>query len=85
MKFDLKSVVVGLVLGALLALVIGAGEVRDSAVRWGLIVPANNKALVRSEGGGAFLVDINSGEAVRVEYDPTKTTASKAHLTLSRP
>ena len=82
MKFDLKSVIVGLVLGSILILAFGAVETRDFPVKWGLIVPSGSKVLVRDIERKAFIVDVDSGQAVRVEHDPTKTAASKVQLTL---
>lgn len=82
MKFDLKSIVAGLVLGVMLILVFGAVEVRDIGVKWGLIVPSGSKVLVRDVERKAFIVDVDSGQAVRIEYDPTKTAAPKMQLTL---
>ena len=82
MKLDLKSIVIGLALGSLLILVFGAIGTKDLGIEWGLIVPAGSKVLVRDTAYNAFIVDIDNGQAVRVEYDPTKTAASKMQLTL---
>jgi len=82
MKLDAKSIVVGLVSGIFLILGLGAGENVEFPAKWGLIVPAGSKVLARDIERRAFIVDIDSGQAVRVEYDPTKTAASKVQLTL---
>lgn len=82
MKIDLKSIVIGLALGSLLILVFGAVETRDLGIKWGLIVPAGSKVLVRDTAHNAFIVDVDKGQAVRVEYDPTKTAAPTMQLTL---
>lgn len=82
MKFDLKSIIVGLVLGGILILVLGANGTTEFPVKWGLIVPSGSKVLVRDVERKAFIVDVDRGRAVRVEYDPTKTAAPIMQLTL---
>ena len=83
MKFDLKSFIVGLVLGGVLMFAFGYDGITTSAVRWGLIVPAQNKVLVRGRGGEAFVVDVDKNRAEPVEYDPTKRPATLAQLNIS--
>lgn len=84
MRIDVKSAIFGFILGALLLIVLGLGAVvRDYGPKWGLIVPAQSKVLVRDAKGRAFLVDTETGKALIVEYDPRKTPGTTEHLTLS--
>jgi len=84
MKIDIKSAIFGFLVAAMLMLVLGLGEVvRDYGPKWGLIVPAQSKVLVRDADGRAFLVDSESGKALLVEYDPRKTPGTTEQLTLS--
>jgi hypothetical protein len=84
MKIDIKSAILGFLIAAMLVAVLGVAEVvRDYGPKWGLIVPAQSKVLVRDAQGRAFLVDSESGRAMLVEYDPRKTPGTTEHLTLS--
>ena len=84
MKIDIKSAILGFLIAAMLVLVLGVAEVvRDYGPKWGLIVPANSKVLVRDADGKAFLVDSNSGRTMLVEYDPRRTPGQREQLTLS--
>jgi len=84
MKIDIKSAIFGFLVAATLFVVLGVAQVvRDYGPKWGLIVPAQSKVLVRDADGKAFLVDSDTGLAVLVEYDPRKTPGQREQLTLS--
>jgi len=89
MKFDMKSAVIGLLAGVVLVLIFGSNGTRPVApseygVGWGLIVPPTSKLLVKDAKNDAFIVDVATARATRVEYDPTKTAAPVVQLTLGR-
>lgn len=90
MRFDIKSVIIGLLLGVVIMFTIGSDrsggvvESYEHGVRWGLLVSPDSKLIVRDMHGRAFMVDAQTNIAVRVEYDTTKTVASKEQLILSR-
>jgi len=66
MKFDLKSVIVGLVLGGVLMSASGANT--DRAAGWGLAMPRGSKALIKDHLGTALIVDIDTGKVDRVVF-----------------
>jgi hypothetical protein len=89
MKFDMKSAVIGLLAGAAIVLILGSNGAQPAApdkygVTWGLIVPPTSKLLVKDAKNEAFIVDVATARAARVEYDPTKTAAPVVQLTLGR-
>ena len=89
MKFDMKSVVIGLLAGVVIVLIFGSNGAQSTApdkygVTWGLIVPPTSKLLVKDAKNEAFIVDVATARATRVEYDPAKTAAPEVQLTLGR-
>ena len=74
MKIDLKSAVVGMVIGA--AIVFGAGA-KGSNAGWGIAVPTGAKALVRDAQGTALIVNVDTGKVDRVIFkEPEPGTAT---------
>jgi len=63
MKFDLKSAVIGLLLGILVMVVAGAGG-GGSGI--GFAVPSGGKAILKASNGEAFMVDVSTGMAERI-------------------
>lgn len=66
MKFDLKSAVIGLLLGVLVMVAAGAGGGGNSSI--GFAVPSGGKAILKSSNGEAFIVDVSTGMADRVLF-----------------
>jgi hypothetical protein len=67
MKFDVKSAVIGLLLGVIVMLAAGAGS-RDGGSGIGFAVPSGGKAILKSSNGEAFIVDVGTGMADRVLF-----------------
>ncbi|MFA5251660.1 MAG: hypothetical protein WC454_03640 [Phycisphaerae bacterium] len=64
MKFDLKSAVIGLLLGVLVVVVAGAGGGGGSGIGFG--VPSGGKAILKASNGEAYIVDVSTGVAERI-------------------
>jgi len=75
MNIDLKSLVVGLVLGGMLMFALGAGK--DSGAGIGFAVPAGGKAVVKERTGDAFIIDVDSGRAERVLFKNPEPSSPK--------
>ncbi|MHC4149178.1 MAG: hypothetical protein ACYSR5_06815 [Planctomycetota bacterium] len=89
MKFDLKSAVIGLLAGVVLVLIFGSNGAQTVApygygVGWGLIVPPTSKLLVKDAKSDAFIVDVATARATRVNYDPAIKAPPGVQLTLGR-
>lgn len=65
MKFDLKSAVIGLLLGIIVMLVAGAGG-GGSGI--GFAVPSGGKAVLKASNGEAFIVDVSTAMAERILF-----------------
>ena len=73
MKFDLKSVIVGLALGGVLMFAFGAKT--NGSTGWGFTVPPGSKALVKDHQGTALIVDIDTGKVDRVVFKKPSSDA----------
>jgi hypothetical protein len=87
MKFDVKSAVIGLLLGIIVMLAAGAGG-RGSGI--GFAVPTGAKAILKASNGEAFIVDMSTAMAERILFkkpEPSEprypTTANGFALTLA--
>jgi hypothetical protein len=67
MKFDLKSIVVGLLLGVIIVLIVGATG-GGSACGIGFAVPTGSTAIVKASNGEAFVIDMNTLMAKRILF-----------------
>ena len=67
MKFDLKSAVIGLLLGVIVMLTAGAGS-GGSSGDIGFAVPTGGKAVLKSSNREAFIIDMNTGMAKRILF-----------------
>jgi hypothetical protein len=66
MKFDLKSAIIGLLLGIIVMLAGGAGGGGGTDI--GFAVPGGAKAILRASNGEAFIVDVSTGMAERILF-----------------
>ena len=66
MKFDVKSAVIGLLLGIIVMLTAGASSKDGSGI--GFAVPSGAKAILKSSTGEAFMVDVSTGMADRILF-----------------
>jgi hypothetical protein len=67
MKFDLKSAVIGLLLGIVVMLAAGASKGGGSA-DIGFAVPSGGQAVLKSSDNEAFIVDMGTGMAKQILY-----------------
>jgi hypothetical protein len=67
MKFDLKSAVIGLLLGIIIMLTAGATKNQDST-DIGFAVPSGGTAVLKSSNNEAFIIDMNTGMARRILF-----------------
>jgi hypothetical protein len=80
---DVKTLVVGILLGVGLAVAIGAGAGSADAARFGIAVEPEGAALVQTSNGGFYIVNPGNAMAVRVleatslKVDPTDSRNSK--------
>jgi len=88
MKFDLKSAVIGLLLGIIVMVVAGAGGGGGSGI--GFAVPTGAKAILKASNGEAFIVDMSTAMAERILFKKPEpgesrypTTANGFALTLA--
>jgi len=80
MKIDLKSLIVGLAIGAMLMLAFGAGRDAGSVrsfAGFGFAVPSGGKALVKEKTGDAFIIDVDTGKADRILFKNPEPGTSK--------
>jgi hypothetical protein len=66
MNFDLKSAVIGLLLGIIVMLSAGIGGGRGADI--GFAVPGGAKAIVKASNGEAFVVNVSTGMAERILF-----------------
>ena len=65
MKFDLKSSVIGLLLGIIVMLTAGAMS-RNGGSGIGFAVPSGGKAILKASNGEAYIVDVSTGMGERI-------------------
>ena len=66
LKLDVKTLVIGILLGAAIAAAIGADIGSADAARFGIALEKDGSALVQTSDGSFLIVNPNSGMAVRV-------------------
>jgi len=70
LKLDVKTLVVGIVLGVIITAVIGAGSADKSD--FGIAIADKGAALVRTPKGSLYIVNANNGMATRVLHSGAK-------------
>ncbi len=89
MKLDIKSVAIGVLSSLLLVSAFGYTRVTgedqfiSGYINWAMAVPSDGKVLARAYDGTAFVIDVASSKAKKVEYDPKKTSVMNDILILS--
>jgi hypothetical protein len=68
MKFDLKSAVIGLLLGIIVMFAVGAGGRDGGGSGIGFAVPTGGKAVLKSSNGEAFIIDMSTAMAERILF-----------------
>ena len=67
LKLDVKTLIVGIVLGVIITAAIGAGGSADSAA-FGIAIESDGSALVKAHDDSLYIVDSKNGMATRVLY-----------------
>jgi len=75
MKSDLKSVTIGLLLGIIIMLTLGANGKSSSEI--GFAVPSGATAIVRANGGEAFVIDLDTLMAKRILFKKPEPANSR--------
>jgi len=75
LKLDVKTLVVGIALGVILAATLGASGSADET-DFGIAVPRGGFAVVKTGNGAFYLIDVEKGGAVRIA-DETRGSKSK--------
>ncbi len=75
MKLDVKTLVVGILLGAAIAAAIGANIGSADAARFGISIEKDGSSLVQTSDGGFFIVNPKNAMAIRVLEAPTLKAA----------
>jgi hypothetical protein len=70
LKLDVKTLVIGIVIGVAVTAIIGAGSA-DKA-DFGVAIGDKGAALVRTSNGSLYIVNTNNGMATRVLYASVK-------------
>jgi hypothetical protein len=74
LKFDVKTLVIGIAIGVAVTAVIGAGYGGGDKADFGIAVPSytgEGSALIRTADDALYVVSVKSGMAVRVLQAPT--------------
>lgn len=66
LKLDVKTLVVGIALGVIITVVLGAGTGSADADRFGIAIQDEGSALVRTSNGDFYIVNPENGMATRV-------------------
>jgi hypothetical protein len=75
LKLDVKTLVIGIVLGIIVTAVIGANGGSADKADFGIAIPSSTSegsALVRTADDGLYVVSAKSGMAIRVLQAPLK-------------
>ena len=65
-KLNIKDLVIGMVLGVIVTVALGAGAGSADADRFGIAIEKDGWALVRSSEGSLYVVDPDEGMAAQV-------------------
>ena len=91
MKLDIKSLAIGIASCLILTLTFGytntyTGETTQlisTGINWAMAVPSDGKVLARGVDGKAFIIDVDTAEAFKVEFDPRKSSVMNEVLILA--
>ena len=68
LELDVKTLVVGIALGVILTVALGAAGGSADKADFGIAIENKGTALVKAQDGSFYIVDSQSTEAKRVEY-----------------
>ncbi len=68
LELDVKTLVVGIALGVILTVALGAAGGSADKADFGIAIEYKGAALVKTQDGSFYIVDSQSAEAKRVEY-----------------
>ena len=63
---DLKTLIVGIILGAIIVIVSGAGSGSSDADRFGIALSKDGYGLIRTQDGGFYVINPKSAMGARV-------------------
>ena len=63
---DIKTLIVGIILGAIIVMVSGAGDGSADADRFGIALTTDGYGLIRTQDGGFYIVNPKNAMASRV-------------------
>ncbi|MBN2456662.1 MAG: hypothetical protein JXB29_09045 [Sedimentisphaerales bacterium] len=69
LELDVKTLVVGLILGIIVTIALGAAAGSADKADFGIAIENRGSALVRTEDGSFYIVDSQKAEAKRVQYE----------------
>lgn len=86
LRLDVKTLIVGIVLGVIITAAIGAGVGSADAARFGIAIEPEGAALVQTSGGALYIVNPGNAMAVRVlEATSLKTEPEDNRNSKGRP
>lgn len=74
LKLDVKTLVIGITLGFIITLVIGAGSRSADWADFGIAVESKGAALVKTSNGSLYVVNPEEGMAIRVLHAKNLST-----------
>ncbi len=66
LKLDVKTLVIGIALGFIITIVIGAGGRSADSADFGIAIESKGAALVKTSNGSLYVVNPEEGMAIRV-------------------
>ncbi|MCK4887931.1 MAG: hypothetical protein KAS96_11135 [Planctomycetes bacterium] len=92
---DIKTLIVGIILGAIIVMVSGAGAGSADTDRFGIALPTDGYGLIRTQDGGFYVINPKNAMAARVmsynnlSSSPDNSRTTKGYFlgtdTISRP
>lgn len=92
---DIKTLIIGIILGAAIVMISGAGSGSADADRFGIAVPGDGYGLIHTQDGGFYVVNPKNAMASRVlshsnlSSTPDNSRTTKGYLlntdTISKP
>ena len=79
---DIKTLIVGIILGVIIVMVSGAGDGSADADRFGIALPTDGYGLIRTQDGGFYIVNPKNAMAARVlSYNNLSSTPDSSRTT----
>ncbi len=79
---DIKTLIVGIILGVIIVMVSGAGDGSADADRFGIALPKDGYGLIHTQDGGFYVVNPKNAMASRVlSYNNLSSTPDNSRTT----